>query len=73
MDDADKATDLEESRTLSLISKINKEMNTVNLAKECEDCGYEIGADRQRAMPSATRCIRCQTIHDRTFKGVKRF
>lgn len=27
----------------------------------CEDCGAAIGAARRRAMPSARRCVRCQS------------
>jgi len=27
---------------------------------KCEDCGKEIGAERLAALPSATRCVRCQ-------------
>lgn len=30
-------------------------------ANECEDCGEEISRKRREAIPSATRCIRCQT------------
>jgi DnaK suppressor protein len=27
----------------------------------CENCGQPIGAERLEALPTATRCIRCQT------------
>lgn len=30
-------------------------------SEECEDCGRHIGARRRAAMPSARRCIACQT------------
>ena len=33
----------------------------------CLDCGGEIGFERLRANPSAVRCIRCQTIHEKTY------
>lgn len=26
----------------------------------CEDCGQPIGAERLEAIPTATRCVRCQ-------------
>ncbi|MEO8744500.1 MAG: TraR/DksA C4-type zinc finger protein [Candidatus Dormiibacterota bacterium] len=26
----------------------------------CEDCSKDIGAERQEALPEATRCVRCQ-------------
>lgn len=29
------------------------------------DCGVDIGCERRLAMPSATRCIRCQTLHEK--------
>lgn len=32
---------------------------------ECEECGKPIGEARRRAMPSATRCIICQDLHER--------
>ena len=34
---------------------------------ECVDCGDDIGYPRLRAYPIATRCIYCQTQHERTF------
>ena len=30
----------------------------------CEDCGGPIGAERMRALPEATRCVRCQSAFD---------
>jgi len=32
--------------------------------KFCVDCGCEIGLARRAAMPSAIRCITCQTAHE---------
>ena len=34
-------------------------------ATECEDCGEPIPETRRRAVPGCTRCIECQTDHDR--------
>ena len=34
---------------------------------ECIDCGDDIGYQRLRAHPVATRCIHCQTQHEKTF------
>src|SRR5262245_55173981 len=34
---------------------------------ECVECGEEIGYRRLHAHPVATRCIQCQTRHERTF------
>lgn len=76
MDDADKATDLEEARTQAAMARIAKEMNTVNLSMDCDsvadDCDGEIGLERKKAVPSATRCIRCQNLYDKLYKGVRR-
>jgi RNA polymerase-binding protein DksA len=33
----------------------------------CEDCGDEIAYERLRAQPTATRCVQCQQVHERTF------
>jgi phage/conjugal plasmid C-4 type zinc finger TraR family protein len=31
----------------------------------CNDCGDAIGAERRAALPSATRCVDCQSSHER--------
>jgi DnaK suppressor protein len=33
----------------------------------CSDCGGEIAFARLEAFPTATRCVPCQTRHERTF------
>ena len=30
-------------------------------AGSCEDCGRPIGAERLAALPTSTRCVRCQS------------
>lgn len=72
MDDADKATDLEEARTAATMAKIATQLKTVNLDPYCEDCGKEIPAKRRAAVPYATRCILCQDADDKVTKGVRR-
>jgi phage/conjugal plasmid C-4 type zinc finger TraR family protein len=72
MDDADKATDLEEARTAATMAKIAIQLKTVNLDPYCEDCGKEIPPKRREAVPYATRCVTCQELDDRVTKGVKR-
>ena len=32
----------------------------------CEECGGQIAARRLMAEPTATRCIRCQDLHEKT-------
>lgn len=39
---------------------------------ECEDCGDVIPTARRHAMPSAIRCICCQSSFDITNKGYAR-
>lgn len=33
----------------------------------CADCGADIDFERLRAYPVATRCVKCQGVHERTF------
>jgi RNA polymerase-binding protein DksA len=33
----------------------------------CVDCGGEIEYERLKAAPAAPRCIRCQTLHEKTY------
>jgi DnaK suppressor protein len=35
----------------------------------CSDCGGEIGFARLKATPAASRCLDCQTRHEKTFGG----
>jgi phage/conjugal plasmid C-4 type zinc finger TraR family protein len=72
MDDADKATDLEEARTAAAMARIASQLKTVNLDIHCEDCGKEIPEARRKAVPYATRCIMCQEKDDKITKGVRR-
>jgi len=33
----------------------------------CDDCGEQIAYERLNAQPTATRCVQCQQVHERTF------
>lgn len=35
---------------------------------DCEECGNEIPAMRRAAAPAATRCVYCQTAHEKRMK-----
>ncbi|MDZ4307545.1 TraR/DksA family transcriptional regulator [Allopontixanthobacter sp.] len=37
----------------------------------CEDCGDDIGVSRIAALPSARRCIGCQTKFERNMRGTR--
>jgi RNA polymerase-binding protein DksA len=38
----------------------------------CTSCGQAIGFERLRANPGAERCIRCQTVFEKTHAGTTR-
>lgn len=44
-----------------LYEKIKSKTLPPNNIKECVDCGGDIGDKRKTALPSAIRCIICQT------------
>lgn len=35
----------------------------------CVDCGEDIGFRRLMAFPTASRCMTCQSMHERTYAG----
>ena len=34
---------------------------------DCIECGGEIGFERLLAYPTARRCVRCQSLHEKTY------
>ena len=36
---------------------------------DCDDCGNEIGYPRLEAQPTATRCVQCQALYEKTYAG----
>ncbi|HEY3326570.1 MAG TPA: TraR/DksA C4-type zinc finger protein [Novimethylophilus sp.] len=63
-------------RDIAIISRQVEELAQVETAQqrigsdtfgECEECGEEIGFQRLLAAPQATRCINCQSQHEKTF------
>ncbi|MCL4798757.1 MAG: TraR/DksA family transcriptional regulator [Burkholderiales bacterium] len=34
---------------------------------QCVDCGRDIGLERLGALPTAVRCVDCQSVHEKTF------
>lgn len=63
LDNAEVSRDLNEAREL--------EAAQARLAEgrfgDCTNCGLEIGIERLRANPAATRCVECQRVHEKTF------
>ena len=71
---ADLFTDL----NITLLDKHVQETRDINSALirinkgtfgVCTDCGESIGYDRLMAYPTATRCIRCEEVYEKTHAG----
>lgn len=77
---ADNATDMvEQEKDLALIGNLRDRLRETEHALRrladgtygtCERCGKPIGAERLKALPSATLCIDCKAIED---KQTRRF
>jgi len=57
------------SRDLDELRQIDAALARMNAGRYgmCTDCGGEIGLERLRRAPAATRCFDCQRVHERTF------
>jgi len=69
---ADLISDVENaelSRDLQELREIDAALARMNEGRygPCADCRGEIGLERLRREPAATRCIDCQSVHERTF------
>lgn len=68
MDDADRAreaTEAEDARKReSMIAEIRASFDAQG-REDCVTCGEEIEPARREAMPSAVRCVGCQTLFER--------
>jgi len=62
--------------SLALIDRHIQEIRDIEAARArvedreygiCHDCGEDIGFERLRAWPTATRCIVCQQQHERVY------
>lgn len=60
----DRAAELAELERDTMIAASSRALRGPGLA-QCEDCPNDIPRERRLAMPSATRCIRCQTIFEK--------
>jgi DnaK suppressor protein len=61
----------EQAQNIAVLEQLNKELLQVQTARKrleqglygtCEDCGRPIPEERLKALPYATRCVRCQTL-----------
>jgi DnaK suppressor protein len=69
---ADVISDVENaelSRDLEELREIEAALDRLREGRygACTDCGGEIGLERLRTEPAARRCIRCQSVHEKTF------
>jgi RNA polymerase-binding transcription factor DksA len=46
------------------LDAVREALKKKSLTTICLDCAEEIGSSRLEAVPSATRCIDCQTYYD---------
>ena len=63
LDTAEVSRDLTELRELEAA----RERLAAGTYGVCVSCGREITYERLLAYPAATRCIECQTVHERTY------
>ena len=54
------------SRELRQVERARRRLAEGDIG-ECVECGDDIGYPRLKAYPVATRCIHCQTQHERMF------
>lgn len=59
----DRADELAEQERQSGINAASKALSGPGLT-HCVECGGQIGAARLEAIPSARRCVGCQTAHE---------
>jgi phage/conjugal plasmid C-4 type zinc finger TraR family protein len=67
MDDADAAQRREEYARNAAVEAARRSAAKIlagNGTDFCTDCDSFISVERRKAMPSATRCIDCQEIHE---------
>ncbi|MRR15685.1 MAG: TraR/DksA family transcriptional regulator [Deltaproteobacteria bacterium] len=64
MDDADRAQNMTEVYEHAALNRPSffQPIPGGRKWRECDDCGKPIPIARMKANPSATRCIKCQTI-----------
>jgi DnaK suppressor protein len=65
LEQADMTRDLEELRAMDAAWQRIKDGSY----GVCVDCGGDIGYERLAAFPAATRCVTCQSRHEKTYGG----
>jgi len=65
LEQADLTRDLDEFRAIEAARERIKD----GAYGVCTDCGSDVGFERLKAFPTATRCIQCQERHEKTYGG----
>lgn len=63
-DELDQAAEQTRRSSEAGIARIRAQLDGAGSA-ECDDCGEDIPAARRKAMPSARRCVTCQSKLER--------
>lgn len=53
------------------VRQVTKQIAQPNPDDDCIDCNKPIGAKRKSAMPSAVRCITCQSLLESNKRGIR--
>lgn len=62
----DQAQELEQAQREAAIAAAREHVGHGGSYSHCEECGEPIPHQRQQAAPGCTRCIDCQSMHERT-------
>jgi RNA polymerase-binding transcription factor DksA len=54
---------IQQELVASQLQKVRDALNIPSLTKICLECGEPIGEGRLKAVPSATQCIDCASLH----------
>jgi RNA polymerase-binding protein DksA len=63
LDNAETSRDLNELRDIEA-AQVRLDEGTFGV---CTDCELEIALERLRAVPGAARCVKCQSVHEKTY------
>lgn len=65
MDIIDLAMLVEAAERERALKKVRDAAARRSTVRNCQDCDVEISEARRQAVPGATRCVRCQSIHEK--------
>jgi len=65
MDIIDLAMLVEAAERERALKRVRDEAAKRSSVRNCQDCDVEISKARRQAVPGATRCVRCQSNHEK--------